>query len=216
MLSSDRSLQRRFPLVAAAALFALAACSSTTPSVRLHSLMPSTLASRADGASAARPQIPVVLAPIGLPTQVDQPQWLVRLPDGTLAALEQERWAAPLRDEFRQALLEELIVHTGVVEAHQAVAGQVPPTRINVDVRRFDSIPGSEARIEGSWTLTAGSPQATPRHCEWLIRETAEPGMPALAAAHRRALVRLADGIGDSLDALQRGEALACPRSDPR
>src|SRR5665213_739292 len=210
----QRSSQARLSLLAATVLFALGACSSTTPTVRLHSLMPTSLAARAEGASAGRAPISVVLAPIGLPAQVDQPQWLVRLPDGSLAALEQERWAAPLRDEFRQALLEELIVHAGVVEARQSVAGQMPPTRISVEVRRFDSIPDREARIEGSWTLMAGSPQMPPWHCEWLIREAAGPGMPALAAAHRRAVVRLADGIGDGLEALRRGGPLTCPRSD--
>jgi hypothetical protein len=216
MRSLHPSSPARLALISAAVLFALVACSSTTPSVHLHSLMPATLSARDEGASATRVPIAVVLAPIGLPAQVDQPQWLVRLPDGSLAALEQERWAAPLRDEFRQALLEELIVHSSVVEARQPLPGSTPPTRISVDVRRFDSIPGREARIEGSWSLTAGSPGSQPRHCEWLIRETAEAGMPALAAAHRRAVVRLADGIGDSLEALQRGGGLACPRSDPR
>jgi uncharacterized lipoprotein YmbA len=209
-------LPARFSLLSAVVLFALTACSSTTPSVHLHSLMPATLSARDEGASATRVPISVVLAPIGLPAQVDQPQWLVRLPDGSLAALEQERWAAPLRDEFRQALLEELIVHSDVVEARQPLAGSAPPTRISVEVRRFDSILDREARIEGSWTLTAGSPQTQARHCEWLIRETAGAGMPALAAAHRRAVMRLADGIGDSLQALQRGDPPACPRSDPR
>jgi uncharacterized lipoprotein YmbA len=199
-----------------AAALVLAACSSTTPPVHLHTLMPPTISPREPGAAAGRVPLAIVLGPISLPAQVDQPQWLVRVPDGSLLALEQERWAAPLREEFRGALLEELIAHDGVVESRGTAAGSPPPMRIGVDVRRFDSIPDREARIEGSWTLTAGTAQATPWHCEWLIREAAEPGMPALAAAHRRAVVRLADGIGDSLSAMQRGAARVCPATDPR
>ena len=190
----------------ATALLGLAACASSGPAVHLQTLMPATLAAR-DAAE---------LAAIRLPAQVDQPQWLVRLPDGSVVALEQERWASPLRDEFRQALLEELIVYAGVVDVHGPMAGAPPPRRLGVEVRRFDSIPGQEARIEGSWSLLAGAPSARPWLCEWLIREAAPGSIPELAAAHRRAVVRLADQIGDSLVALGRGGALNCPRPDTR
>jgi len=199
----------------AAALLGLAACASTGPAVHLQTLMPATLAAR-DAAISARPPIAVELGTIRLPAQADQPQWLVRLPDGSVVALEQERWASPLRDEFRQALVEELIVHAGVVDVHGAAAGAPPPWRLGVEVRRFDSMPGQEARIEGSWTLLAGVPGARPWRCEWLVREAAAGGIPELAAAHRRAVVRLADQIGDSLVALGRGAALECPRPDAR
>ena len=96
-----------------------------------------------------------------MPAQVDQPQWLVQLGDDSMAVLEQERWASPLRDEFRQALLEELIVGQGAIDARTQPAPGAAPWRIAIDVRRFDSLPGREARIEGSWTIT-GSDARTP------------------------------------------------------
>jgi uncharacterized protein len=202
-----------FPTALVAA--AIAAC-GTAPPVHLQTLMPAALSPRDESAAASRAALPVVLEAVSLPAQVDQPQWLVRLPDGSVATLEQERWASPLRDEFRQALLEELVVHVGIVEARTRLPGAALPVRIAVDVRRFDSIPGQEARIEGSWTLTSGAATVLPWHCEWLLREPADAGVAALAAAHRRAVVRLADGIGNSLLAMQRGEPLECPKSDPR
>jgi hypothetical protein len=201
--------------VTMAAVLALGACASAGLAVHLQTLMPAELAPRSVAAVAGAPMA-IVLEPIRLPARVDQPQWLVLLPDDSLLALEQERWASPLRDEFRQALLEELVAHTGVVEVRALAAGAAPPVRVGVEVRRFDSIPGREARIEGSWTLRSGTPGALPWRCQWLVREPAAPGIPALAAAHRRAVVRLADGIGDSLVALQRGSPIECPRSDPR
>lgn len=167
-------------------------------------------------AAATEPATPIALEPIRLPAQVDQPQWLVRLPDGSLAALEQERWASPLGDEFRQALLEELVARAHVVEGRPVAPGAAPPVRVGIDVRRFDSLLGREARIEGSWTLQPGTASAAPVRCEWLYREPATGGLPELAAAHRRALVRLADAIGDALVALRRGSTPACPASDPR
>jgi hypothetical protein len=167
-------------------------------------------------ASPAGGSIPVTLEPIRLPAQVDQPQWLVRLPDGSLTALEQERWASPLADEFRQALLEELVARAHVVEGQPSAPGAPPPVRIGIEVRRFDSLLGREARIEGAWTLQAAGPTAAPVRCEWLYREPASGGMASLATAHRRALVRLADAIGDALLASRRGAPGACAASDPR
>ena len=205
-------LRRSAFALAAASSLVLAACSSAPP-VRVHTLMAGESPLPAAGA-AAQPALVVVLEPVSVPAQVDPPQWLVRLPDDSLAVLEQERWASPLRDELRQALLEVLVVRYGVVDARAAGPGAVP-LRVGVDVRRFDSIPGREARIEGSWTIVATDSRASGSRCEWLFREAAAGGMPALAAAHRRAVARLGDALGDNLVRLRRGEAPMCPARDP-
>lgn len=194
---------RTLPFLPAVALLALAACSASAPPVRLYSLMPVEPAAR----DASRTSIAISLEAIRVPAQVDQPQWLVRLPDDSLTVLEQERWASPLGDELRQALLEELAARYGAAEG-RATAG-VSVLRVGVELRRFDSIPGQEARIEATWTV-AGSASAPLLRCEALLREPAATGMPALAAAHRRAAVRLADAIGESLVSM-RGSTPACP-----
>ncbi|MEO5844296.1 MAG: PqiC family protein [Caldimonas sp.] len=191
-------------------LIALAGCGTVAPT-RFHSLMPTEIVARpvAPAANGAA----IVLEPIRVPVQVDQPQWLVQLGDDSMAVLEQERWASPLRDEFRQALLEELIVGQGVVDSRTQPAGAAAAARVGVDVRRFDSLPGREARIEGSWTISGGDARTALR-CEWLIRETAAGSLGALAAAHRRAVIRLGAAIGQALGRARRGEAAACPALD--
>ena len=202
-----------FPVLPLAALLALAACSASAPPVRLHTLMPAELVPR--DLVAGRAPFFIALEPIRLPAQVDQPQWLVRLPDESLAVLEQERWASPLRDEVRQSLLEELAARYAAVEGRGATAGSAAPLRISLDLRRFDSIPGREARVEGAWTVSIGAAAPSLR-CEALLREAAPGGMPALAAAHRRAVVRLADAIGAILVAVRAGASAVCPPSDAR
>ncbi|HEX7440914.1 MAG TPA: PqiC family protein [Caldimonas sp.] len=200
----------RAATVLVAAAVALAACSSAPP-IRLHTLMPIEPPERAASLDGA-PPFAIVLEPIRIPVQVDQAQWLVRLPDGSVAVLEQERWVSPLRDEIRQALLESLVVRYAAVEARAASRGAAPPWRVAVDILRFDSAPGREARIEGAWTISGAGADSRVTRCEWLVRESAADGMPALAAAHRRALERLGAGIGESLRRLARGEpAGACP-----
>ena len=66
------------------AVCALAACGSA-PVVHLHSLMPGPGAAAAADRPADGSPLVVVLDPIRLPANVDQPQWLVQLPDGSLA-----------------------------------------------------------------------------------------------------------------------------------
>src|SRR6476620_1597845 len=93
-LRPARSLRRA---AIALAVLALGAC-GTPPPTHFHSLMPLEVAAR-PGAPAAGTVI--VLEATRMPAQVDQPQWLVQVGD-SVALLEQERWASPLRDEFRQ------------------------------------------------------------------------------------------------------------------
>ena len=209
---AEKPMHRRlFPLATICATLALGACSSAPP-MRFHTLMPSeTPAAQAGSAGKVGA---IVLEPIRLPAQVDQPQWFVRLPDDSVAVLEQDRWTSPLRDELRQALLERLVVRWGASTARPP-ANAAPPVRIGVDVRRFDGVVGRESHIEGSWTLVAGEPALRVAHCEWSIRERAEPDTAGLAAAHRRAVERLGDAIGGAAAAAAKRQPVNCPPSDP-
>nr|HET7860400.1 PqiC family protein [Caldimonas sp.] len=196
------------------ALLALAAC-STPPVTHFYSLMPGEVAPRVAASRPAAGAV-ILLEPVRMPVQVDQPQWVVRLPDDSVAVLEQERWTTALRDEFQAALLEELIVGHGMIDARTQPAPGTPPWRIAVDVRRFDSLPGREARIEGSWTIQASGGRGAASRCEWLLREPAPGPLAALAPAHRRAIARLADAIAAALARASRGEPAACPPADER
>ena len=193
--------------IACAALVVFGACSTSAPPTRLHSLMPPEPTPR-DPALTTRPLVYVSLEPIRVPAQVDQPQWLVRLPDDSLASLEQERWASPLRDELRQALLEQLGARFGVVEGRGPQGNA--PLRVALELRRFDSLPGREARIDAGWTVAGGTAPAL--RCSLLVREPASGDITELAAAHRLAIARLAAAIGASLVAVPPATGPSCPR----
>ena len=179
-------LRPRAALAVLCAAVIAAACGSAPP-VHLHSLLPVQPPAVSDGSAVAAQQTLIIaMAPIGVPAQVDQPQWLVRLADGSLASLEQERWASPLGGELRQALVERLAVRHGIVEAQVA---ETPPTaRVVINLLRFDSTPGREALVEGSWLIQPqpGSSDATASRCSWTFRQPAVGGFDALAEAHRR------------------------------
>jgi uncharacterized lipoprotein YmbA len=201
------AVRRALPLAVALAL----GCASSGPAVHLYTLMPAEIPARAGSAPSGTTAIGLE---IHLPAQVDQPQLLVRLPDDSLVSLEQERWASPLRDEMRAALFEQLGAASRIVDARGA--GGPTSLRVAIDVRRFDSIPGREARIEGSWVLVSGTAPGMTTRCDWLYREPAPGAVTALVEAHRRAIVHLADAIGTSVTTAGRGQAVGCPASDLR
>ena len=195
----------------AGATLLLAACASTQ-APRLHSLQE---AAGATAAAAPAPALFVDLGPVGVPAAVDQPQWLVRTPDDTLRLLEQERWVAPLRDELRAALADGLARRWNAADLRLAPApAGAPAWRLRVDVLRFDTVAGTGTRLEAAWSATAASAPAPALACRTRLREAAAGDAVALAAAHRRAVARLADQIGQPLTELAAGRPASCPAAD--
>lgn len=187
------------------ALALVGGCASA-PAPRYHSLLATdTTAAR----KAGLPPMPLALAPVGVPAGVDQPQWVVRLPDDTLRMLEQEQWVSPLRSELHAALFERLAQRFAAVDVRTAPAAKA--LRVKVDVQRFESIAGREVWLDSVWSAQADAGPAAPLVCHSSVHEPAPGELAALAAAHRRAVVRLADQIGSQLVALAKGAATSCP-----
>jgi uncharacterized lipoprotein YmbA len=190
---------------------ALAACAAA-PTVHLHTLMPLEALPRAALAPTAAGEAPILaLETVHVPAQADQPQWLVRVADGSLVLLEQERWASPLPDELRDALRETLARRYGAVEATPATPADARRWGLRVDVTRFESAP-DRVRLEATWNLIRTPPSpGTALRCVALLEEAGDGSMNGIAAAHRRAVMRLADAIGGQLLLLSRGGAGTCP-----
>lgn len=189
--------------IGVAPMLLLAACSSQAPP-RFHSLMPPVATVRA-AAGAAAPAWQ--LLPVSIPAQVDQPQFVVRRADDTLAVLEQERWIAPLNDEIRAALVEHLATTLGAPGATPAPGRK--DWRIGVDVQRFDSTPGRSTLV-AQWALLAGG-DAPVLRCRSVYEQSVGAGMVALAGGHRQALQQLAGSIASVLTALDAGRVVGCP-----
>jgi uncharacterized lipoprotein YmbA len=183
----------------------VAGCGSAQPP-RYHTLMPAP-------ASTARPAAPAgslvwEVLPVAIPAGVDQPQWVVRTVDGSLAVLEQERWIAPLGEEIRAAVADRLTQEVG---APAVSAESRKRWRIRIDVHRFDSTPGREARLEATWTLSSDADAAAALRCRGeFVQALAASGYLALAKGHQQAVTTLADAIGSELKALSAGQTATC------
>jgi uncharacterized lipoprotein YmbA len=172
---------------------------------RFHTLLaPERPASSASSAPAAR-TVYVDVLPVHVPAQVDHAQWVVRQPDETLLVLEQDRWASPLPDEVRGALVERLAARWGAVDVRAVGLPPAAMWRVRIDVQRFESIPGREARLEAAWSVSLPASATSPREASSVVCRSVfvEPvgdgGVAALAAGHRRNVGKLADAIGERL-----------------
>ncbi len=192
---------------AAATLVTLSAlltgCGST-PATRYYTLMPPP---GADERAVTATRIEWELLPVVIPAQIDQPQWVVRKADGSLAVLEQERWIAPLGDEIRGAVAERLTRAFGPPLATGS-AGKAPHWRIRIDVQRFDLIPGRETRLVADWSVRGDGVAIS---CVTSVtQQVAEPDYVRMAHAQQQAVSKLADAIGAALQAANKEQAFGC------
>ncbi|WP_243041601.1 PqiC family protein [Dyella sedimenti] len=193
----------------AVAALAVAACGSVPPT-RYYTLVPPA----GEGGTLAPGGSPFQfeLLPVAVPAQVDQPQLVVRQGAQGVAVLQGERWIAPLGEELRGALSADLGRDFHAQDVSGLPAQGASTVRIKLDVRRFDSVPGSYAYLDAAWSvrpLKGGEPLA----CTSRISVTVGEGYDALVQGHQQAIARLAGQVGAVAGAVANGQPAHCPAS---
>jgi len=200
-------LSRRLAPIAAA--LALGACASAPTHYY-------TLVAPAAGAmapAAAAPGLPFELLPVSVPAQDDQPQLVIRQGGQGVALLDGHRWIAPLGDEIRGALSADLAQALGRPDVSGLAHEGARVARIKVDVRRFDSQPGSYALLEAAWSVRVvggDAPERTLACTSRFNQAVSGAGYDALVQAHQQALGQLAGEVAAAVRALADGSA-RCP-----
>lgn len=150
--------------------------------------------------------------------QVDQPPLVIRQGNGSLAILENERWGAPLGDEFHDALTGQLERRFGSRDlAGLPKQRDQPVLSVRTDVRRFESVLDQYALIDVVWNLSLrgiGAEPGTQRltlTCSSVIRQPAGIGMENLVIAHQKAVSALADTIARTATQWARQPDARCP-----
>jgi hypothetical protein len=150
--------------------------------------------------------------PVHVPAQVDQPQVVLRRADGSLQVLEQQRWVAPLADEWRDALSQRIALQLGALDVSRLrPAPGAAPYVLQLELLRFDSAPGAQAFEHARFSVQRPGEETPALTCEVVGAEAAGAGVAAVAAAHRQVLARLGDAIAATIQGLQRGGRAACP-----
>lgn len=127
----------------------LAGCSS--PQVRYHTLVNSDAVTL----SVAPRDFVIDLLPVGVPSQLDTQQVLVRQSNSRVAVLDNDRWLSPLGDELQTALSLSMTQQLNTVDvAGLARDNGKPVLRVLLQVRRFDSWPGKAVSLDADWSLS--------------------------------------------------------------
>ncbi|KJK22536.1 hypothetical protein UB46_21535 [Burkholderiaceae bacterium 16] len=197
------------PLALAAAL--LAGCASPDP--RYYTLAQGPDATVPAAGQAATPAraaqaqpVWIEVAPVRVPERLNRPQLVVRdgKDGGELKLLDLSRWSAPLPDELRDALSQQLQARLGAVDIYQQGLSEVEPVyRITTEVVRLDAEVGQRAGAVINWTVrrlpdgrvNAGRTQA----------ELPAPGaVDGVVAAYRQIVANTAGDIAAGVESLRR------------
>lgn len=194
-------------LIVSCLVLLLTSCSSAP--THFYTLLAPASASGSSPGSAA---YDIAVLPVTIPAQVDRPQMVIREGGGSVALLEGEQWIAPLGDEIRSAISSALTHRLGSEDVYGlAHAAYTPVYRVNVDVRRFDSVPGQYTFLAAAWSVHAKADKGVALSCTSRVRETVGTGYAALAQGHQRGLYQLAGDIAVVIQSMARGAAARCP-----
>lgn len=217
-MKRERFVSRRHPFASLAACGALigavflSGCASS-PSSRFYTLGSEPAAEQQAGAATppSPPAFLIEVPTLDVPAQVARNQLVVNESATRVSVLEQERWAAPPADELRRALSSDLAARLGTFDVYAAARpANVPVYRIAVNVRRFESWPGSRAVLDAVWSVHSLRTQAVVT-CRTVQTEAVGPGYDALVAGHRRAVGVLSDSIASVVRALAAGKRAPTP-----
>lgn len=186
----------------ALALLSLGGCvGSPAPRIEYY-----TLASPNPGIAPPASSSPsVFVGPISVPAAVDRLQMVLSTGPHAVEISDDHRWAEPLRDGIARVVAETLTRDLGSsrVLASRMAAGTPVDYRVSIEVQRFDSSLTAGATIDALWTITTtrGGPA---RNGRTAAHEASNgPSAAALAAAHGRALQRIAGDIAAAIRAMQ-------------
>lgn len=145
-------------LAMAGALAVLAGCASPEP--RYYTLASSALANGeatapTGVATPATTPLWIEVAPVRVPERLNRPQLVVADgSEGGLKLLDLSRWSAPLPDELRDALSQQLQARLGAVDTYQQGLSEVTPVyRVTTEVVRLDGDLGQRAAATIAWTV---------------------------------------------------------------
>ncbi|UFS70802.1 PqiC family protein [Geomonas sp. RF6] len=190
----------RLPILALACLALLVAGCSRSPQVTFYTLLP---AASGEAVPATEAPVSVSVGPITVPEVVDRPQLVVRESESRVKIAETHRWAEPLKREIPRVLAQNLgsLLGTEQVSSYPQNAGADAQYRVQVDVQRFEALPGKSVTVEALWQIKRSADNAQGRGHS-LVREPVQgDGYEPLVAAYSRALSRVSAELAQAIRA---------------
>jgi len=191
-------IPKSMQLAALLAAAVLAGCGSS-PKTNFYTLSSGTPPPAAPAAAAP---YSVAIGMVTVPDVIDRPQLVTRSGANQLNIDEFSRWGEPLKSEIPRVIAANLSreLEGALVSTYPQSALVNADCRVQIEVQRFDSVPGDAATIEILWTVRPTKGDA--RSGRAVAREAAGgAGNDALVAAHSRALAAVSSDIAAAVRA---------------
>jgi hypothetical protein len=193
----------------AVCVLVLGGCS--TPSPYYYTLSPE--GTRA-AASPSQRMVVYALSPVTVPPEVDNAALVTREPNGRLLPLSDDRWTATLSSHFQSALGLELTAALGmppVQNINQSMA-QSDATQVQVDVQRFELVPGQYVALDALWRLRF-SQNGLVLTCFSKFKQNVEVGVTALVLGQQKNTQLLSAQIAQALVSRSAPSEAQCTQS---
>jgi uncharacterized lipoprotein YmbA len=185
--------------IALAAVAVLACACGSEPRIDFYSLQSPQAPAPTMPASA----LAIHIGPVTVPDAVDRPQMVLRLDDNRVNIDDQHRWVEPLKNAVPRLIADSIArdLNTPNVLTSRQSSGLDIDYRVAIDVQHFDSSAG-EVSEDVLWTIRSRKTQV-PRLGRSVVKEPASGGAEGIAAAHGRALQRVAHDIAEAIRSME-------------
>jgi uncharacterized lipoprotein YmbA len=156
--------------------------------------------SQATSAPATEKVGPYTLSEISVPAEADNVSLVVRQGDGRLMVLSEDRWTGSLSSQLSTALSQSLTQRVGMppVQKLVAEAAVASVTKIQLDVQRFDLLPGQSVALDAVWSVRFPGSK-TFLTCYTRLQQPVGVGVLALVQGQQNNVQALAAQVAEAL-----------------
>ena len=143
---------------------------------------------------------PYTLSDIGVPAESNNISLVVRQGDGRLLVLSDDRWTGSLSSQLSTAISQEITQRVGMppIQKLVAEAAGTGVTKIQLDVQRFDLIPGQSVALDAVWSMRFPGSQSF-LNCYTRLQQPVGVGVLALVQGQQTNVQTLAAQLSEAL-----------------
>jgi len=145
--------------------------------------------------------ISIYVGPVAVPDTVDRSAMVLQSSANQVDLSDENRWAEPVKTAIPRVIAENLM---RLLNTPRVMASRVGPVsdvdyRVALEVQRFESSLSQGATVEVLWSVTGKRAKAPVTGRSSVREPAASPTPEGVAAAHSRALARVAQDIAAAL-----------------
>jgi len=152
-----------------------------------------------------------ILSEIGIPAAMDNLSLVVRQGDGRLMILGEDRWTGSLSSQLSTALSQSLTQRLGMppLQKLTADAAMASVIKVQLDVQRFDLIPGQSVSLDAVWSVRFPGSKSL-LTCYTRLQQPVGIGVLALVKGQQDNVQALAGQIAEALTRRQAPADATC------